>query len=558
MTDLRALTCSCSVPLFMCVPAFGQTLLYEFEGAPGDALGQGISSAGDVDLDGHADFILGAPGAAQGAGMAYVRSGADGSVFYTYTGSTADAGLGSRAAEIGDTDGDTYPDFAISAFRDSTNGTKAGAVFLFSGQDGSLLHTFPGEQDWEFGLSLAGAGDVDADGVPDLLAGSRTGPTGSGMVRVYSGQSGSVLHEILGDTFQDAFGTDLDGVGDLDGDGHDDFIVSAPQANLTGDRLGWVRAYSGADASILFEIDGEEPVGLFGESVSGLGDVNGDGVPDFLAAAAREDTMFNDAGVVRVFSGADAAMLYAVEGRSSAELFGLGLSGGKDVNGDDVPDWLAGGPAFNGLGVGAGRAVDGPSGVVLCEFDGLAAGDSFGEQVALLGDVSGHGVSAIAITAWNHSSASGLVQIHEIDCTSGETPYCIANPNSTGLAAEIHTTGSNSIAANDFHLTVEHGVPNRVGLFIYSADRTQVPFGDGYLCLRPGGTGIVRLNPVVKFDGAGFVSRRLDFESPPASSGKGQIVAGGVWNFQMWYRDPGGPGGSGFNLTAGVSRIFCP
>src|SRR5688572_4804708 len=182
MTDFRALTCSWSVPAFMCAPVFGQTLLHEFQGAAGDSLGQGISSAGDVDLDGHADFILGAPGAAQSAGMAYVRSGANGSVLYTYTGSAADARLGSCAAEIGDTDGDSYPDFAISAYRDSTNGTNAGAVFLFSGQDGSLLHTFAGEQDWEFGLSLAGAGDVDADGVPDLLAGSRTGPTGNGIV----------------------------------------------------------------------------------------------------------------------------------------------------------------------------------------------------------------------------------------------------------------------------------------------------------------------------------------------------------------------------------------
>ena len=65
-----------------------------------------------------------------------------------------------------------------------------------------------------------------------------------------------------------------------------------------------------------------------------------------------------------------------------------------------------------------------------------------------------------------------------------------------------------------------------------------------------------RLNPTVQTDGVGFVSKSVDYSTPPAPAG--QITVGSTWNFQLWFRDPMGPGGTGFNLSSAVSVTFTP
>ena len=149
---------------------------------------------------------------------------------------------------------------------------------------------------------------------------------------------------------------------------------------------------------------------------------------------------------------------------------------------------------------------------------------------------------------------SGAIWRIEQDC--GTATYCTAAPNSTGNGMVIGSGGSLSIAANNFILSASGGPNNEFGLFFYGAGQGQFAFGDGFRCV-PGS--IARLNPPVLTDNLfGDASRVCDFTSGPMASGPEAISAGSTWNFQFWYRDPGGPGGTGFNLTNGLSALFCP
>ena len=164
--------------------------------------------------------------------------------------------------------------------------------------------TFSGDAaDDSFGHSVSGAGDVNGDGFDDVIVGARLdGNNGasSGTARVFSGADGSILNFIFeGDSTGDEFGFSVSDAGDVNGDGFADLIVGAPtNDNNRIDLSGSARVFSGVDGSVLYTFDGDSPVN-FGSSVSGAGDVNGDGLADFIIGAAFGGA--NNAGFARVF-----------------------------------------------------------------------------------------------------------------------------------------------------------------------------------------------------------------------------------------------------------------
>ena len=108
-------------------------------------------------------------------------------------------------------------------------------------------------------------------------------------------------------------------------------------------------------------------------------------------------------------------------------------------------------------------------------------------------------------------------------------------------------------------MCVTAATPGEFGLFYYGPRQIQIPFGDGFRCVGAGSSGLFRLNPPQRTsDALGYLCRQVDFNQPPASGGPGRIVAGSTWNFQFWYRDPLGPGSTGFNFSDGLSVQFCP
>ena len=133
------------------------------------------------------------------------------------------------------------------------------------------------------------------------------------------------------------------------------------------------------------------------------------------------------------------------------------------------------------------------------------------------------------------------------DCEVYE--FCEATPNSTGGNARIGGSGTPSLSGNQFSIVADNLPPGVPGLYFFGTSEVQVPFGDGFRCA---GGPVKRLQPPVPTDGSGRSSRALDFAGGPQNFQTGDTI-----KIQLWYRDPMGPGGSGFNLTAGLSVTFC-
>lgn len=128
--------------------------------------------------------------------------------------------------------------------------------------------------------------------------------------------------------------------------------------------------------------------------------------------------------------------------------------------------------------------------------------------------------------------------------------YCVLSPNSAGPGATMGWSGSKSWFANNLILSASGGPPGQNGIFYYGPFQIQAPFGNGVRCV---GGFTTRLNPPVLSSPGGVFTRALNFSAPPMSSLTGSLVVPGTtFNVQCWFRDPAA-GGSGFNLSDGLS-----
>ncbi len=271
------------------------------------------------------------------------------------------------------------------------------------------------------GASVAAAGDVDGDGIADLILGAveeSTGGTWAGAAYVVFGPVTSsaglstVGAKLVGESAWDRAGQAVAGVGDQNLDGFDDVVVGAPEADgggvaylVSGPVLGELDL-AAADARIGAVADGDE----LGAAVAPAGDVNGDGWPDLVVGAAGHDA---GRGAVYLFLGplaghrsaadADATLL----GVSTGDAAGSSVSAAGDLNRDGFDDLIVGAPGVDLTGDGAGAAyiVLGPvEGTVSLESAsavvvGEAAGDHAGATVAGLGDLDGDGFGDLLVGA---------------------------------------------------------------------------------------------------------------------------------------------------------------
>ncbi|MCP3935627.1 MAG: hypothetical protein GY708_09685, partial [Actinomycetia bacterium] len=402
--------------------------------------------------------------------------------------------FGASTASIGDLDDDGTVDIAIGASNDDDGGTDQGAVYvLFLNADGTVKAeqkissttgglTGPLDNTDNFGASVAGVGDLDGDGIPDIAVGAPSdddGGDGRGAVYVlFLNVDGTVKAEqkISSTTGgltgplddNDDFGYSVAGIGDLDGDGIVDMAVGASADDDGGTNRGAVYVLLlNADGTVKAEQKASSTVGgltgplddndWFGISVGGVGDVDGDGIVDVAVGAHGDD----DGGTAR---GAVYVLLLNADGTVKAEqkissvtggltgplddsdFFGVSIAGIGDVDGDGIADITAGTHRDDDGGADRGAAY-----VLFLNADGTVKGerkissttggltgpldnsDDCGRSVTGVGDLDGDGIVDMAVGAFaDDDGGSGRGAVYVLNLAV-PVDHCAVDSDSDGL-----------------------------------------------------------------------------------------------------------------------------
>jgi hypothetical protein len=320
-------------------------LLYRFDGASGDLNGFSMADAGDVNGDHVHDILVGAPG--NDAGHVDLYSGETGVLLHRFTGEQAGDTFGWSVSSAGDVNHDGRAEVLIGASQ-SFNGAGPGYAQIYSGRSYGLLRTLTGDSlGDQFGSAASWTRDVNRDGVPDQIIGARDAGAGArGQAYVYSGKTGARLLTIDASPHGDSFGSFfVAGVGDVNRDGTPDIYAADYNDSTNGSdpsnqtASGRAAVYSGRDGHELLAwvgVNADEGLG----PGRGAGDVNHDGRPDLIVGSYTSNSGAPGAGRVQIFSGADGSSLRTVTSTTAGENFGFDAVGLGDTNHDGVPDEL--------------------------------------------------------------------------------------------------------------------------------------------------------------------------------------------------------------------------
>lgn len=339
-------------------------LLHEQVGSAGSALGYGLDGAGDVDGDGTPDYIV-------GGGQVLVISGLDHQVLFDFGPTT---GFSDSVGGGVDLDGDGFDDLLVGTSSASVAGEAAGRIWAFSGFDGSLLWTHDGAAAGDqLGSAVGGLADVDGDGTPDVVAGAAgAGPSQGGEALVLRGSDGGLIRtlrpvdEADARVFGSFFASDA---GDLDGDGIGDVFVSDLDAVVDGQTsTGMAYVFSGRTGFPIHILPGLEPGEGFGLGRT-IPDTNGDGHRDLLIGAFNNGEGAASGGATYLFSGRSGALLRRWTSTTASDNFGGDATGAGDVDGDGLPDFLVTAPGLSFIGLDAGRAFVLGGSVLPCPAD---------------------------------------------------------------------------------------------------------------------------------------------------------------------------------------------
>ncbi|MEM1055203.1 MAG: FG-GAP-like repeat-containing protein [Bacteroidota bacterium] len=447
--------------LAMLVPAASaQVVLSEFSfrspASQGSTFfGEEVESVADLNGDGVRDILIGAFREDGSVGRVHVISGADGTAIRSILSPIQNeaAFFGVATAEIGDVDGDGASDFAAASYPTIGGLAVAGRVYLLSGATGVVLRAFesPNRQvNGFFGFNVAGPGDLNGDGTPDVVVGApdEEVQVGSAMVEnqgrayAFSGADGALLWTSTPeDAEPNGFYGRVVAAGDITGDGTPDLWTSAVGALDSNDlNTGLAYLVDGTNGQIVYEMESGNAAGnangFFGYSLGALPDITGDGVPDLAVGAPFEGvggTSVRD-GTVSFFSGADGTRLgtYAEDERQAERGYGWEVHPIGDLTGDGVTEIAISAPRqYNAFEARPPPFTEPFSGAVFVVQGSDIGGDApdlaevypslptiptnfawrFGEDLEPLGDVTGDGLPDFAVSAPTQGANIGFVAV---------------------------------------------------------------------------------------------------------------------------------------------------
>jgi hypothetical protein len=365
-------------------------------------------------------------------------------VLSTFTGPTHGQGayFGWAVSELGDIDGDHVDEVIIGEVDGGSH--VSGRVWVYSGATGRLIYQLNGKPYDQSGYSVADAGDVNGDGVPDIISGAPGSGSAPGNAYVYSGATGRVITRLTGGGPADQFGAAVSSAGDVNGDGRGDLLVGATGSGLPGSAAGRAYVISGRTFRVIRTLTAGESGDSFGSATDVSADLNGDGVCDLVIGAG--DAGADQAGAAYVYSGADGALLHRIASPAQGGEFGRFFAAGVgDTNLDSVPDIFVGDYASNSNGPASGYAAvySGADGSLLHQWPGSAAGEGIGPGREA-GDVDGDG--AVDLIIGSYTSSDGASQAGKVQVFSGATGLPLRTITST---SENENLGFDAVGVGD-------------------------------------------------------------------------------------------------------------
>lgn len=356
------------------------------EGASGDRFGQAVAS-GDVDGDGRHDVLVGAPtdddlGTNSGTAWLFLgeASGVSetGQILLAASGAEEDAfGI---AVALTDLDGDGFDDAVVGAYGDDELGDWSGSIEVAlgsaSGLGPTVTTTAPDGATGDYlGLAVSAAGDLDADGYQDVIAGAYGDDDGgaqSGSATVWFGSPAGLERPqklVASDGAEyDWFGVAVTGAGDLDADGFEDVAVGAYGADPSGSASGAAYVFYGTSTGLdlaseqLVVPDDGDTNDAFGAALAGAGDLDGDGFSDLLIGAYRAAAPAEESGAAYVFYGSGAGLDPSSQHTlaptvQAGDALGFAVAAAGDVDGDGFDDVALGAYQSDQLGSASGSVV---------------------------------------------------------------------------------------------------------------------------------------------------------------------------------------------------------
>ena len=393
----------------------------------GAYFGSNVSGAGDVNGDGYSDVIVGSPKYDNGEddeGRAFVyygsATGLSANANWTAESNQIMGYFGNSVSAAGDVNGDGYADIIVGAYRDNIN---QGNIFVyFGGASGPSVNANWTAEGASFGNSVSGAGDVNHDGYADIIVGCRSYDYGQGQVFGYygstTGLSANANWTAIANHAGGLLGCSVSGAGDVNGDGYSDVIVGASDYDNGEANEGRAFVYYGGVAGLStianWTAESNQIDACFGYSVSGAGDFNGDGYSDVIIGAYRYDNGQTDEGRAFVYYGSAAGLSanpnWIAEPNQDSANFGNIVSSVGDVNGDGYSDVIVGAYRYDNGQTNEGRAfvyygsAAGLSVIANWVAESNQEGASFGYSVSGAGDFNGDGYSDVIIGAYGYEN----------------------------------------------------------------------------------------------------------------------------------------------------------